>query len=119
MVSRIHKLELVWSSYGLYEVTASILIKCIFVLRFYNAKDSSMHHYVGFLQAGSHITIENGIVIGTRKHTEVIIMHNLFLCHRKLTVAAAYNLSVHVLQRIVIHKKYMETKFFSGHNSFI
>ena len=49
--------------------------------------------------------IENAIVIATRKHFEVTNMYKLF-CHRKCTVAAAYNLSVHVLQRIMLCRKY-------------
>ena len=36
------------------------------------------------------------VVIGTRKHT------NCF-SYRKCTVAAAYNLSVHMIQRILYH----------------
>ena len=46
------------------------------------------------------------VVIGTRKHFEVTNMYKLF-CHRKCTVAAAYSLPVHKLQRIMLHRKYM------------
>ena len=47
------------------------------------------------------------VAIGTRKHFEVIIMYKLFLVIGKCTVAAAYNVSVNVLQRVVLHRKYM------------
>ena len=57
--------------------------------------------------AGAMVCLhKNAIVISTRKHCEVTNIYKLF-CHRKCTVAAAYNSSVHVLQRIMFHRKYM------------
>ena len=44
------------------------------------------------------------------KHFEVTNMYKLS-CHIKCTVAAAYNLSVHKLQRIMLHRKYMRNFF--------
>ena len=49
---------------------------------------------------------ESVVVIGTRKHFEVTHLYKLF-CHMKCTVAAAYNLSVCKLQRIMVHKKFI------------
>ena len=57
------------------------------------------------------------VVIGTRKHFEVIIMCKLLFVIGKCTVVAAYGLLVHVLQRIVLHMKFMG-EFFPGYNSF-
>ena len=47
------------------------------------------------------------VVIDIRKHFEVTNMYKL-LCYRKGIVAAAHSLSVHKLQRIMLHRKYME-----------
>ena len=46
------------------------------------------------------------VVVGTRKHFEVTNFYKLFF-HRKCTVAAACDLSLHALQRIMLHRKYM------------
>ena len=43
------------------------------------------------------VCVGSVVIIDTRKHFEVTNMYKLF-CHRKCTVAAAYNLSVYVLQ---------------------
>ena len=53
-----------------------------------------------------HPTVKSAVVNGTRKHFDVTNMYKLF-CHRKCTAAAAYNLSVHKLQRIMLHRKYV------------
>ena len=53
------------------------------------------------------IRVESAVVIGTKKHFEVTNLYKLFLSYRKCTVAAAYNLLVHKLQRIMLHSKYM------------
>ena len=50
--------------------------------------------------------IENPIVIGTRKHFDVTNMYKLFFVIGNVhTVAADYILSVHKLQRILLHRK--------------
>ena len=70
--------------------------------------ETCMKLYAHFIHKKSIVysRVESVVVIGTRKHFEVTNMYKLF-CHRKCTVAAAYNLSVHKLQRIMLHRKYM------------
>ena len=47
--------------------------------------------------------------------SSIKLIQNCF-CQRKCTAAAAYNLPAHVLQRIMLHRKYMGN-FLPGHNS--
>ena len=54
--------------------------------------------------SNSKTPVESVAVIGTRKHFEVKNLYKLF-CHRKYTVAAIHSLSVHKLQRILLHRK--------------
>ena len=42
----------------------------------------------------------------TMRYTKTILVH-FINSHRKCTVAAAYNLSVHKLQEIILQNKYM------------
>ena len=52
---------------------------------------------------------QSAIVVGTRMPFEVKqLLQNVFVIENIHAVAASYNLSARLLQRIMLHRKYME-----------
>ena len=59
LIPSICKSKLVWPSYSICKITVSFLWNVFFVLSFimHYTEYLSMHHYAGFSQIGSHITV--------------------------------------------------------------